>query len=122
MAPMGATKFAAPVRGVVPAGFTASLDAWLGVATQKLADGTDDPDFTLPVRAHDAVAAMGTAVFHAASFLVTKAGGYDTLDDQTFTYDPSGHLQGAGRARRQSRRQRQAGLTDEAVLPCGWRA
>jgi len=92
MAPMGAAKFAAPVNGALPAGFTASLDAWLGVATQKLPDGTDDPDFTLPVRAHDQIAALGSAVFQAANFLVTKPGGYSTLDDQTFSYDASGHI------------------------------
>src|ERR1019366_6853399 len=88
----GATKFAAPVSGALPAGFTASLDDWLGVAMQKLPDGTDDPDFTLPVRAHDQLAAVGTAVFQAANFLVSKPGGYSTIDHATFTYDASGHI------------------------------
>jgi hypothetical protein len=92
MAPMGAVRFAAPVNATLPAGFTASLDDWLGVATQKLPDGHDDPDFTLPVRAHDAIAALGTAVFQAANFLTGKLGDYGTLDDQTFTYDASGHV------------------------------
>lgn len=91
VAPMGAVKFAAKVGDVLPTGFTASLDDWLGVATKKLADGTDDPDLKLDVRAHDSIAAVGTAVFNAASFLQNK-GGYDTLDHATFAKDASGAL------------------------------
>ena len=92
LAPMGAAKFAAPVGGALPAGFTASLDDWLGVATDALPDGTDDPDYTLPVRAHDQIAVLGTAVFQAANFLTGKLADYSTLDDQTFAHDASGHI------------------------------
>lgn len=91
VAPMGAVKFAAKVGDVLPAGFTASLDDWLGVATKKLPDGTDDPDLKLDVRAHDAIAAVGTAVFNAANFLQNK-GGYDTFDHATFANDASGRV------------------------------
>jgi hypothetical protein len=92
MAPMGATKFAALVGGVLPAGFTASLDDWLGVATDKLPDGTDDPDFTLPVRAHAQIAAIGSAVFDAVNFLAVRPTGYDDLEHATFTYDAAGNI------------------------------
>lgn len=93
MAPMGAKRFARPVGGVLPAGFTASLDDWLGVAppTAKLPDGHDDPDDGLPVRAHDAIAAVGTAVFDAASFLEQRPGGYDDPVDATVHRDASGN-------------------------------
>jgi hypothetical protein len=92
MAPMGATKFAkvAPDGGTLPAGFTASTDAWLGVATQKLPDGTDDPDVNLPVRAHDQLAAVGTAVFSATSYLQVKPNSYDDVAHATFLYDDAG--------------------------------
>ena len=92
VAPMGAARFAAKVNGALPAGFTATLDDWLGVvaAGAKLPDGTDDPDTSLPVRAHDAFAALGTAVFTAQSYLQVKPGGYDTLDHGTIAVDASG--------------------------------
>ena len=65
--PMTPARFAQKNAGVLPAGFTASLDDWLGVvaAAAKLPDGSDDPDDSLPVRAHDKIAAIGTAVFNA---------------------------------------------------------
>jgi len=92
MAPMGAVKFAALVSGVLPSGFTASLDDWLGVAP-KLGDGSDDPDYlTTKVIPHDQVAAIGTAVFQAANFLQYSAGGYTDLDDGTFTRDAAGDI------------------------------
>ena len=93
MAPMGATKFAkvALDGGTLPAGFTASTDAWLGVATQKLPDGTDDPDLSLPVRAHDQLAAVGTAVFNATSYLQVRPTGYEDVAHGTFQYDASGN-------------------------------
>jgi hypothetical protein len=94
MAPMGATKFAAPVAGALPAGFTATLDAWLGVVapTATLPDGSDDPDSDLPVRAHDKIAAIGTAVFKATNYLSSLPGSYSQLDDATFTHDSSGNV------------------------------
>jgi len=88
MAPMGAVKFAALVADALPAGFTASLDDWLGVAPQK--DGADDPDWLVThVLPHDQVAAIGTAVYASPNFLVTKPNGYSDLDDQTFARDAS---------------------------------
>lgn len=92
MAPMGAVKFAASPGGVLPAGFTASLDAWLGVvpADKKLPDGTDDPDESLSVRAHDKIAAVGTAVFDAINYLQVRAGKYDDVEHATFARDASG--------------------------------
>jgi dienelactone hydrolase len=117
MAPMAAVKFAAggatpPIADAgaadsggsdggtadaggptnVPAGFAASLDDWLGVvpASAKLPDGTDDPDTNLPVRAHDQIAAVGTAVFQAVSYLQVKPQSYADQDHATFAYDMNG--------------------------------
>ncbi len=94
LAPMGATKFAELQGGVLPAGFTASLDALFGVVspTAKLPDGSDDPDSELPVRAHDKIAALGTAEFTAINFLVHKPGGYSDLDDATLAHDATGKV------------------------------
>jgi hypothetical protein len=90
MAPMGATKFAA--ASPLPTGFTASLDDWLGVAP-KLGDGSDDPDYLeTNVLPHDRIAAIGTAVFQAANFLITKPGGYNDLDHASFARDGSGAI------------------------------
>lgn len=92
VAPMGATRFAAKVGGALPAGFTATLDDWLGTvaAGAKLPDGADDPDALLPVHAHDKFAALGTAVFAAQNYLQVKPGGYDTIDHATIAVDASG--------------------------------
>lgn len=92
LAPMGAVKFAAPVASALPAGFTASLDDWLGVVPgdEKLPDGQDDPDESLRVRAHDRIAAFGTAVFEAKSWLQQRPARYDDLDHATFARDASG--------------------------------
>jgi hypothetical protein len=86
LAPMGNVKFGT--------GLTASLDDLFGVvdAKNKLSDGTDDPDELLPVRAHDMVAAIGTAVFDATNYLLTKPMGYQTLDHATFARDGSGKI------------------------------
>lgn len=92
LAPMGAVRFAKPNGNVLPQGFTASLDDYFGVATQKLPDGTDDYDVQLPVRAHDHVAALGTAELDAINYLVDKPGGYDTAGDHTFARDAQGHV------------------------------
>jgi hypothetical protein len=92
MAPMGAVKFAAPVSGALPAGFTASLDDWLGVAP-KLSDGSDNPDYVeTTVLPHDKIAAIGSAVYQGHSFLHALAGGYYTPDDATFARDGSGNI------------------------------
>jgi dienelactone hydrolase len=103
MAPMGAAKFAkvaggggvdggedAGGGGALPAGFTASTDALFGIATQKLPDGTDDPDEALPVIAHDQLAAMGTAVFSATSYLQVSAQSYTDPANGTIALDSSG--------------------------------
>ena len=95
MAPRGAARFAALVNGALPpGGFTASLDAWLGVvdAQNKLPDGSDDPDDNLKVRAHDKIAAVGTGVFDAVNFLQVKADGYEAPDHATFARDASGKI------------------------------
>jgi hypothetical protein len=93
MAPMGAVKFAAnPGDAGIPAGFTASLDDLLGVATAPPLDsGVADPNYALPARAHDKIAAIGTAVFKAQNYL-RPSNGYKALDDATFTFDSSGHV------------------------------
>ena len=94
MAPMANAKFAARTGGaVLPVGFTASLDDWLGVVAQgaKLPDGTDDPDDALPVRAHDKIAAVGTAVFEATSYLRVRERKYDDLEHATFAHDAAGN-------------------------------
>lgn len=83
LAPMGNVKFGPNL--------TASLDDLFGVATAKLPDGTDDPDDSLPVRAHDRIAAIGTAVFDATNYLQNK-GGYTTIDHATFLHDASGKI------------------------------
>jgi dienelactone hydrolase len=94
LAPMTAAKFAKPQGGgqTAPNGFTATLDAWLGVTPQdkKLPDGTDDPDENLPVRAHDKIAAVGTAVFDAINYLQVKEKKYDEVGHATLARDGSG--------------------------------
>lgn len=95
VAPMTAAKFArkaSPVD-VLPPGFTASLDDWLGVVpeAQKLPDGSDDPDESLPVRAHDKIAAIGTAVFASTSYLGVREKKYEDLGHGTFSRDAAGH-------------------------------
>ena len=94
VAPMTNAKFAAKAAGaVLPAGFTASLDDWLGVvaAGAKLPDGSDDSDDSLPVRAHDKIAAVGTAVFDATSYLRVRDRKYDDLEHATFAHDGAGN-------------------------------
>ena len=94
MAPMGAARFARPVSGTLPPGFTASLDDWLGVVdpSAHLPDGTDDPDQQLPVRPHDKIAAIATGEFDAINYLQTLDGGYPTLDHATFARDAGGSV------------------------------
>jgi dienelactone hydrolase len=95
MAPMQAKKFARPVNGTLPSGFDASLDDWLGVVdpTKKLPDGSDDPDTTLPVRAHDQIAVVGTGVFQANNYLQHYLDGtYNDLDHATFATDGSRNI------------------------------
>lgn len=91
LAPMGAVRFAKPASGMVPAGFVA-LDDYFGVATAKLPDGTDDNDVSLPVRAHDHIAALGTAVFEATNYLEVGDGAYDHAGNYVFARDAQGHI------------------------------
>ncbi|MBS2014618.1 MAG: hypothetical protein JST00_17150 [Deltaproteobacteria bacterium] len=90
VAPMTNARFSAKTEP----GFTATLDAWLGTVapSAKLPDGQDDPDESLPVRAHDKIGAIGTAVFNAKSFLRTRPGKFDdpSLEHATFEKDASG--------------------------------
>jgi dienelactone hydrolase len=93
MAPMSPALFAAPVGGALPMPATASLDDWLGVATKKLPDGTDDPDGTLPVVAHDQIAVVATGVFAANNYLTHYQGAnYTVAGTATFSYDGSGNI------------------------------
>ncbi len=84
--PMGAALFA----DHVVAGYTATLDAWLGTPN-KLPDGTDDPATDQDGgAAHDAIAAIGTAVFEAPNFLQQKPGGYTDPEHATVARDAKG--------------------------------
>lgn len=91
-APMVPARFAQKAAGILPAGFTAGLDDWLGVvdASAKLPDGSDDTDTALPVRGHDKIAAVGTAVFDAVNYLRVRDGKYNDLEHATFARDGSG--------------------------------
>lgn len=86
-----AVKFAAPVDGSLPAGFTATLDDYLGTVTAPQVNGVDDPNTDLPVRAHDKIAAIGTAVFQAENYLSPSLD-YAVLDGATFSYDANGNV------------------------------
>jgi hypothetical protein len=94
MSPMSPAVFAAPgTGGTLPQGAKASLDDWLGVATKKLSDGTDDPDGTLPVVAHDQIAAVGTGVFDAVNWLTHYQGAnYQVAGTAQFSTDASGNI------------------------------
>jgi hypothetical protein len=93
MAPMSPAVFMAPVGGILGTPAVASLDAWLGVATKKLPDGTDDPDGTLPVPAHDQIAEVGTGVFEATNWLTHYQGAnYTVAGTATFSTDASGNI------------------------------
>lgn len=94
VAPMKPARFAQKNAGVLPAGFTASLDDWLGVvdASAKLPDGSDDPDNGLPVRAHDKIAAMGTAVMNAINYLRVRPKKYEDLEHASFARDGAGNI------------------------------
>jgi hypothetical protein len=72
------------------AGFTATLDDWLG-APAKLPAGGDDPARDQDTgAAHDALAAIGTAVFDAPNFLVDRPMGYQDLAHATVARDAAG--------------------------------
>ncbi|MEP7121244.1 MAG: hypothetical protein ABJE95_10055 [Byssovorax sp.] len=86
IAPMHAALFATTPL----AGYTATLDDWLG-APAKLADGTDDPASDQPGgAAHHALAAIGTAVFDAPNFLRVRSGGYADPEHATVARDALG--------------------------------
>jgi dienelactone hydrolase len=86
LAPMSAGLFSeAPL-----AGFTATLDAWLGKPA-KLPDGSDDPARDQSDgAAHDAIAAIGTAVFEAPNFLRVRPEGYQNAEHATVARDMAG--------------------------------
>ncbi len=89
LAPMGAGLFA---NAPLPAGaaYTATLDAWLG-APATLPDMTDDPaDDQATGRAHDALAAVGTAVYNAPNLLIESAMTFNDPAHHTFARDASG--------------------------------
>jgi hypothetical protein len=89
IAPMHAALFATTPL----AGYTATLDDWLG-APAKLADGSDDPARDQPGgAAHHALAAIGTAVFDAPNFLRDRAGGYADPEHATVARDAQGKPQ-----------------------------
>ncbi len=98
MAPMGASKFAAvPAGKTLPAGFTASLDDFLGKVTTPtltsptILKGADDPNADLPVRAHNKIAAIGTAVFQAQNYL-SPSQHYAVQGGATFSYGSNGQV------------------------------
>ena len=117
MAPMSPALFAAPVAGALPAGATASLDDWLGVvaASAKLPDGTDDPDGSLPVRAHDQIAAVGTGVFEATNWLTHYQGANYTVAGTADVHAPTA---AATSSPRPTRRRTRSG----SASPCRRRA
>lgn len=87
LAPMGAGLFA---NAPLPAGYYATLDAWLGTPAQ-LPDTTDDPaDDQLTGRAHAALAAIGTGAFSAPNFLLENANGFNDPTHHTFARDAAG--------------------------------
>ncbi|WP_394838098.1 hypothetical protein LVJ94_14400 [Pendulispora rubella] len=95
--PMKNAKFAG-TGTAIPTGFTDTIDAYLGyVATgtprQTVGEGPakmDNPSTHLPIRAHDRIASIGTAVFESTSFLRKKEGGYRTIDHATFARTTDG--------------------------------
>ncbi|HVY48462.1 MAG TPA: hypothetical protein VHB21_21385, partial [Minicystis sp.] len=87
VAPMHAALFG---NDPLPAGYTATLDAWLG-SPGKLPDGSDDPATDQGGgAAHDALAAVGTAVFDAPNFLQQKKGGYADPEHANVSRDAAG--------------------------------
>ncbi|MEP7120122.1 MAG: hypothetical protein ABJE95_04390 [Byssovorax sp.] len=89
LAPMGLAVFA---NAPLPPGkaFVATLDDWLG-APGQLPDMTDDPADDQPTGlAHDAIAAIGTAVFNAPNLLLENANGFNDPTHHTFARDAAG--------------------------------
>ena len=89
LSPMGLSLFAA---NALPAsqGYVATLDEWLGTPA-KLPDSTDEPaDDQLTGRAHDAIAAVGTAVFNAPNVLIESAMTFNDPAHHTFFRDTAG--------------------------------
>lgn len=86
IAPMHAALFtAAPVAGA-----TATLSEWLG-APAKLPDGADDPAGDQDTgAAHDALAAIATAVFQAPNALRASPDGFADPTHGTFARDADG--------------------------------
>lgn len=89
LSPMGRSLFA---KAPLPAnqGYVATLDEWLGTPA-KLPDTTEDPaDDQLTGRAHDAIAAVGTAVFNAPNVLIESAMTFNDPAHHTFFRDTAG--------------------------------
>lgn len=89
IAPMGVGLFAnAPLPS--GKGYVATLDQWLGTPAQ-LGDNTDDPaDDQTTGLGHDALAAVGTAVFNAPNLLLENANGFNDATHHTFARDAAG--------------------------------
>lgn len=86
IAPMHAALFSDGMT----AGYTATFDDWLGTPA-KLMDGTDDPAGDQEGGfGHDALRAMGTAVFDAPNALLEKEGKFNDLTHRTFARDANG--------------------------------
>lgn len=86
IAPMHAALFSA----AEVAGYTATFDDWLGTPA-KLMDGSDDPAGDQEGGfAHDALAAMGTAVFDAPNALQERPDKFNDPAHRTFARDAQG--------------------------------
>jgi hypothetical protein len=89
LAPMGSGLFSATPLPA-SANYNATLDDWLGTPTQ-FPSMTDDPaDDQLGGRAHDAIAAIGTAVFNAPNVLIESAMTFNDPAHHTFSRDAAG--------------------------------
>ncbi len=88
VSPMHAALFAA----TAVTGYTATLDDWLGTPAQLPGGGGDDPARDQPNgAAHDALAAIGTAVFQAPNFLLDQPMGYLDPTHANVARDAAGH-------------------------------
>lgn len=87
IAPMHAALFA----DTALMGYTATFDDWLGTPA-KLMDGSDDPAGDQEGgAAHDALLAMGTAVFDAPNALLEKPDKFNDPAHRTFARDEKGN-------------------------------
>ncbi|GAC1363402.1 MAG: hypothetical protein NVSMB47_15190 [Polyangiales bacterium] len=93
VAPVKPARFTAETP--LPAGWTATLDDWLGAPTKLTTGeraGHDDPDWGSSVAiAHDAIGSVGTASFEAPSFLIDEVE-YGSPNHGTFFHDAAGKV------------------------------